>query len=554
MSERFARMPCRSTTAAAGSGSARSRAARGAPSGCEVDSGWLGVGAGRAEGPCWARMGFVRSSLPMGLFDRFRKKAPAYAAAPADSSIDAIFDRVRKGDSQGALEAVATKLQATAARVGVDDPAYAAVLYEHGSLCLALGMTKRALQSMRAATRITGPAPDDEKNRLTYLMNLSDILAHDGALEEAMRIAKDGLAARERFYGREHPGYAYGLETVAEVALAQARYQEALEHAQPALAIYDAHQHSRVPHAWALLFLAGAGTKGTWKDLQIAPQMASAVLREISSRMVPVAPEVERGAVETLAPLAGEGEVVVEAWKRLSRVARKAGDQATRLAAIGRLRDYADAMGDQTLAIEAELALALAYDQQGADAEATRAYEEAERRARAAGSADWLCQALRNAGLFFLKQSPERGLALLREAAAVPGASAEEHARSQIALGIRLQHGHDLAGARALLVSALAALDPVHPDAECAQSHLRAIDERGSCECDGVSREVHAQLERVVRERLPEGLLESIALTDGKVSIHVTRAMTDAEARLVADTVDLAMAEMGKRHSRVYGN
>jgi tetratricopeptide (TPR) repeat protein len=499
-------------------------------------------------------MGLVRSSPPVSLFDRFRKPAPAPAVAPADVSVDAILARVRAGDSQGALEAVSAKLQATAARVGVGDPAYAAALYEHGSVCLALGMTKRAIQSMRAASHITGPAPEDEKNRLTYLMNLSDILAHDGALEEAMQIAKEGLAGRERFYGRDHPGYGYGLETVAEVALAQARYQEALEHAQPALAIYDAHQHFKVPHAWALLFLAGAGIRATWKDLQITPQMASAILHEISSRMIPVAPEVERGVVEILAPLAGNGEVVVNAWKRLSREARKAGDQATRLAAVGRLRECADATGDQGLAVEAELAVALAYDQQGAEAEATRAYEEAERRARLAGSAEWLCQALRNAGLFFLKQDRERGLALLREAGTVPGASAEEHARSQIALGIRLQHDRDIAGARPFLVSGLATLDPAHPDAECAQSHLRAIDERGSCECDGVSREVHAQLERIVRERLPEGLLESIALTDGEVSIHVTRVMTDAEARLVADTVDLAMAEMRKRHSRLYGD
>src|SRR5262249_5281571 len=151
---------------------------------------------------------------------------------------------------------------------------------------------------------------------------------------------------------------------------------------------------------------------------------------------------------------------------------------------------------------------------------------------------------LRNAGLYLAKHDRDAGLARLRAAVDVADAPAEERARSCAALGIQLQHAGELTEARELLASATSALDPAHPDAICAKSHLRAIEEKGSCGCGDTLEEVHAQVERIVRERLPEGLLDRIEFQEGNVGIHVTRVLTDDEARLVADTVGLAMAEM----------
>src|SRR6185295_17182089 len=116
--------------------------------------------------------------------------------------------------------------------------------------------------------------PEHEKDRLTYLMNLSQLLAVAGRLDEAAQVADEGLAGRERFYGVDHPGYAFGLETIAEVALARGDYDEVLKRAKVALEIYDRHGHPKVPHAWSLLFLGGAGAGATWRDLEVSAAMA----------------------------------------------------------------------------------------------------------------------------------------------------------------------------------------------------------------------------------------------------------------------------------------
>jgi hypothetical protein len=93
----------------------------------------------------------------------------------------------------------------------------------------------------------------------------------------------------------------------------------------------------------------------------------------------------------------------------------------------------------------------------------------------------------------------------------------------------------------------LADIDQAHPDAMCGRSHLRAIETSQSCGCGNAGYEVRLQIERIVRERLPPGLLDRLEIDGANVGIHVTRALSDDEARLVADATDLAMAEMRKR-------
>src|SRR5215471_10866665 len=116
----------------------------------------------------------------MGIFDRSQDKP--------DPTLDELAAQARGGDPQGALVAASTKLEGVAKRAGKESPAYAAQLFEHASLLLFLGMTERAVGAMRAASEIRGPRPEDEKARLTYLMNLGDTLAYAGHLDEAMTV------------------------------------------------------------------------------------------------------------------------------------------------------------------------------------------------------------------------------------------------------------------------------------------------------------------------------------------------------------------------------
>jgi tetratricopeptide (TPR) repeat protein len=204
--------------------------------------------------------------------------------------------------------------------------------------------------------------------------------------------------------------------------------------------------------------------------------------------------------------------------------------------------------------LETELGLALCHDEAGQHDEAGRGYERALETARRLGSPDPLCKTLRNVGLYYVEREPDRGMALLREAARTAQASAAELARSRMALGIRLQHLGELAEAREALTQGLAGIDPAEPDAICARSHLRAIEEHASCGCGEIGKEYEAQLERIIRERLPPDLAVRIEFgPDGAVSIHASRALVEAEGRLLADTVNLAMTEMRQRIKATYG-
>jgi tetratricopeptide (TPR) repeat protein len=485
----------------------------------------------------------------MGLFDSFKRE-------PEVETLDALVQRARAGDTQGALTAGTAKLARVEKREGKVSPAYAAALFEHASLCLVLGMVQRAVASMRAASEIRGTTRDDEKNRLTYLMNLGDMLGYAGELEEALAVHERGLAERERFYGKEHPGYAYGLDSWADVAIALGRHEEALKAAQQALAIYDAAGHARVPHAWALIFLAAGGMDARWKELRVSDEMAHAILDEMSGRQLPVTAAAELRAVEVVASLAADRDRVLRAWATVERRAQTQADHSTRAVALERILALAEAQGDRDLVLQAHLGLALTYDKAGDHVAAACGYDDAIEHARAQGTPEDLCKTLRNAGLYFVQRDGDRGLAMLREAADLVREPCEERARSRIALGIQLQHRGELAEARDRLASALAEIDATHPDAMCGRSHLGAIEQKQSCGCGDVGTEVHAQVERIVRERLPAGLLERIEFTGEhgeNVGIHVTRALSEGEARLVADTVDLAMSEMRKRIRATYG-
>ena len=489
----------------------------------------------------------------MGLLDRFRKprKADLRLDAGVDApSLDEILSMARDGDRNGALVAATAKLENVRRRWGESSPAFAAASFEHGRVLLVVGLTERALESLRRAASIEPVAPDDEKARLTYLMNLGESLAFSGRLEEAAAVAEQSLRAREGFYGKAHTGYAYGLESLAEVALALGRYDDALPAAREALSIYTANGHAgRLPSVRAAILLAEAGMGGVGgaAALVLGPDEAVGALEALTQRSLPIAAAVQLEAVRALASLVSDADRVLRAWVAVQARARTTHDHVARAHALERIAAVADARGDRELAIDAELGLALCDDDAGQREQATIRYEQAGRLARALGSPALLCKTLRNAGLHLVKTAPEQGLALLTEATGLADVPADENARARLALGIQLQHRGELGVARQHLAAGLAIIDGADRDAICARGHLRAIEEAGSCGCGAPSAELHAQIERMIRARLPKALVASVDFSDGLASVRVTRPIDDREARLVADTVDLAIAELRAR-------
>src|SRR5262249_25697904 len=148
--------------------------------------------------------------------------------------------------------------------------------------------------------------------------------------------------------------------------------------------------------------------------------------------------------------------------------------------------EIADRGGKPDLALNAAQGLALALADAGQIDAAEAAYRDALRRADALGSPAARSQVLRNHGLLLADQDrrPRAG-GLLREAVLV-GLSCgdpEMLSRARIALGIFRQHGGQLDGAKAILTEALNGIDPAHPDAITARSHLDAVLSGSSCGC-----------------------------------------------------------------------
>ncbi|MEM1030941.1 MAG: tetratricopeptide repeat protein [Myxococcota bacterium] len=129
-----------------------------------------------------------------------------------------------------------------------DDPVLAAAM-QH----IQAGAFDAAADTLRQAVA-EGPERDEASRRrhLTRVMNLGDLLVYLRAFDEAEAVLRAGLQGRADLYGRTHPGYAYGLEPLAEALLRAGRARQALPVAEQAVAILWNHNHERTPELMTL--------------------------------------------------------------------------------------------------------------------------------------------------------------------------------------------------------------------------------------------------------------------------------------------------------------
>src|SRR5262249_30791861 len=106
----------------------------------------------------------------------------------------------------------------------------------------------RAAAVMRAAADIEPVDHASRKDRLTYLMNLGDVLSRMGNHEEAEAVLRQSLDERRDLYGENHSGYAYGLEALAQVVLRRGRADETLQLAEQAVRIDRASDNPHLAH------------------------------------------------------------------------------------------------------------------------------------------------------------------------------------------------------------------------------------------------------------------------------------------------------------------
>jgi tetratricopeptide (TPR) repeat protein len=429
-------------------------------------------------------------------------------------------------------------LQNATAQFGPGSVEWASAQCDLGNALLGTGQYARAADCFRQAASVKPGDHESRKDRLTYLTNLGVALGWAGRHREAEKELRRGLKERLAFYGREHSGYAYGLEPLADLLRQRGKLRDARPIVEEAVANLRRNGHEELPSALvlraAIIQAAGTGEPLFAGLHQLPDEIVARVGRMVAQWAGPKEPASEPLLVATIAALDERlGPDHQATLNALSALANLGGGGRTE--AIERVLASYDRQGRQEDALTAELGLAATFPPEAA----FRTYESAYARADRIGRPELRSQVLRGWGLA-LKEAGQAGPAEQRLTEAVQqgrlGSDNETLGQAAVALGIFLQHQERLDEARTALEEGLAAMDPAHPDAVVGRSHLGAAKDGLTCGCDAgyLSDSLAVAFREFVLTRLPTDLIErlDVAIADGEFQIEVALRRKPAEGEI----------------------
>ncbi|HEV7708524.1 MAG TPA: hypothetical protein VGP16_10055 [Asanoa sp.] len=415
--------------------------------------------------------------------------------------------------------------------------------------------------------RVVSVAPGQDyeaaKDQLTYRLNLGMVLRMAGRLDEAETELRHGAEDRLAFYGREHAGYAFGLEPLAEVLLQRGNVGEARRVVEETVANFWRNGHERIATALALRaeIVRADGAEGPlFVNMdQLPDHVVEQVAASVLNRVGQGDPTIHQAVLTDLAAmlearLGPDHQATLNALSQLANSGRDRGDQAGRADAIQRVLAAYDRQGRAEDALMAALGLAMAQSEAGDTEGSLQSYASAYDRAQRIGRPEVLSQVSRNWGLA-LKEAGQVGPAEQRLGEAVAqarrGGDGEALGRADVALGILLQHDGRLDDARRALEESLSILDPVHPDALVARSHLGAVLEGRTCGCGDMQATLTDALGEFILTRLPTDLLANLGVTiengDVQIKVELRREPTEEELERLNGVVRSAHAEFRRR-------
>lgn len=471
---------------------------------------------------------------------------------------------LQEGRLVEAEELMVRELLTVTARHGQGSPAWASAQCDLGNVLLNADQLGRAIECYRNATSASMQEdPQIRKDHLTYRLNLGMALRMAGRLDEAEAELRQGAQERLAFYGREHAGYAFGLEPLADVLLQRGDVWQARQIIEETVNNFWRNGHERVATALALraeIVKAGDLGEALFPGLdqlpdKIVEQMALSVISRFGCGESTTYKGVVTDLVAALeARLGADHQATLNALSVLANVGSDLGDQASRIEAIQRMLASYDRQGRAEDALMAALGLAMAQSDAGDGEEALRTYASAYSRAERIGRPELKSQVLRNWGLA-LKEVGKVGPAeqCLSEAVAQArrGADYETLGRANIALGIYLQHEGRLTDAQAVLEEGLSVLDVAHPDAMVGRSHLAAVVDGHTCGCGDLKETVEDAFRQFVTSRLPVDLLTDLDVTiedgDFQIKVELRRKPTEDELERLNGVVQSAYAEFRRR-------
>ncbi|MEU7821642.1 tetratricopeptide repeat protein [Catellatospora sp. NPDC049133] len=479
------------------------------------------------------------------------------------SPIEAAFALLQQGHLAQAEELMARELQAVTAEHGHGSQAWASAQCDLGNVLLNADQVGRAIECYRQATTASADDPRLRKDHLTYRLNLGLALRMAGRLDESEDELRRGAQDRMAFYGREHPGYAFGLEPLAELLLQRGDLQRARQVSEETVDNFWRNGHPHVTSALALraeIVAAEATGEPLFPPLdQLPDQLIEQVAQSVLSRHGQGDPEIFAAVLKVLvrtleARLGEDHQATLNVLSMLANSGRDRGDQAGRVDAIQRVLASYDRQGLADQALMAALGLAMAQSEVGDEDGALRTYASAYARAERIGSPELASQVLRNWGLA-LREAGQTHLAEQRLGEAVAqarrGRDGETLGRADVAFGLFLQHEGRLEQARAVLEEGLSALDPVHPDSMIGRSHLGAVMDGRSCGCGDMETTITDAFRDFVAGRMPADLLArlDVAIVDGdfKIDVELRREPTQDEIERLNVVVQSAHAEFRRR-------
>lgn len=485
------------------------------------------------------------------------------APTPPPTLFDRAFALLRSGKRAEAEAMLTDAIESARKNHGPASRELGAAEFDLARLLVAVGDAERGIAAVRRALDVPSTGDAAERDRLTYLLNLGDILGRTGRLEEAEAIHRQGLERREAIFGKDTDGYAFGQEPLAEVLFAKGALEPAEDLAQQAL---DTLFRTRNARALALVALRGAIRAMRHGDEYPLLEAYGAFPTDLKSHLVSFCLERaqrdpldaallllvelrERLEDDEASPMQRLPEVVAA----LSNVAREAARHDLRRECLEWLREYFDAAKDAQQGVAARMAIAIAADEAGDREAATLAYRDAVAKAETLGDVLLRSQVLRNEGVFHSQRGDkERAASSLAEALAL--AEQASHVdllgRALVALGIFEQHQGSKEKAKELLDRALATLPAGHPDTLYARSHLQALAQGGPCGCGDMGKAIAEALAAMIVPQLPPGLLAGIvveSVEDLRLQVQLARPPTEAERPLLDRVIGQAVNELRTR-------
>lgn len=240
----------------------------------------------------------------------------------------------------------------------------------------------------------------------------------------------------------------------------------------------------------------------------------------------------------------------------LANVARLTGDHDLRVEASRAAVKLCGGLDDRRHLVMAYQGLAHALAEAGRDGETEQAYRDGLAEAEKLKDRKLAANVLRNHAIWL----DERGRradaeALHRRAVEAAEASGDRVMRGRAlgAYGIFLHHGGANDRAGPLLEKALELLPASEPDAFYVQNHLGPLRCGEKCTCGQGGEVLSALVQRLVRERAPEGLVESVQviLAEGQppdVKVQLSRKPTAEELEQLNRVVNQTVAELRQNY------